>query len=146
MVETPRSGPVVSRGRPFQKGNPGRPRGARHKTTVLAEKLMQKDAKAIVETVLTAARNGDMTAAKIVLDRISPAPRDRSIRFAMPAVSTADDIASAMSAILGAIAAGDLTPIEGQAVASLLEGFRKTLELAQLEARIVALESRETTR
>ena len=37
MVETPRNGRVVSRGRPFAKGNPGRPRGARHKTTVLAE-------------------------------------------------------------------------------------------------------------
>jgi hypothetical protein len=134
------------RGRPFKKGNPGRPRGARHKTTVLAERLMQADTKAIVETVLTAARNGDMTAARLVLDRIAPASRDRSIRFAMPAVSTADDIASAMSAILATVASGDLTPIEGQAVASLLDGFRKTLELAQLEARIAALENRETTR
>jgi hypothetical protein len=145
-AETPRNNRVVSRGRPFAKGNPGRPRGSRHKVTLLTEKLMQADAKAIVETVLTAARAGDMTAARIVLDRIAPASRDRSIRFAMPPVSTADDTASAMSAILAAVASGDLTPIEGQAVASLLEGFRKTLELAQLEQRILALESRETTR
>jgi len=51
-----------------------------------------------------------------------------------------------MSSILAAVASGDLTPIEGQAVAALLEAFRKTLELAQLEQRIAALENRETRR
>ncbi len=54
-----------------QSGNPaGKPKGARHKTT-----LMQDDAERIVNAVITAACNGDMTAAKIILDRICP-PRE----------------------------------------------------------------------
>ena len=45
----------------FKKGNPaGNPRGARHKATLLAERLMQDDVEKIVNAVLTAARNGDM--------------------------------------------------------------------------------------
>ena len=44
----------------------GKPKGARHKTTLLAERLMQDDVEKIVNAVLTAARNGDMMAAKII--------------------------------------------------------------------------------
>jgi hypothetical protein len=50
-------------------GNPaGKPKGARHRTTLLAERLMQDDVKEIVNAVLAAARNGDMMAAKIILE------------------------------------------------------------------------------
>jgi hypothetical protein len=54
-----------------QSGNPaGKPKGARHKTTLLAERLMQDDVEKIVNAVLIAARNGDMMAAKIIPLRI----------------------------------------------------------------------------
>ncbi len=53
---TPRNNGPTTRGRPFAQGNPGRPKGARHRTTLLAEKLMQSDAKAIVEAVLASRR------------------------------------------------------------------------------------------
>jgi hypothetical protein len=35
-------------GRPFAKGNPGRPKGARHKATVAAEALLDGEAEALV--------------------------------------------------------------------------------------------------
>jgi hypothetical protein len=53
-------------------GNPrGRPKGARHRATILAEQLMQGDAEDVVRAVIAAAKGGDMTAAKIILDRRS---------------------------------------------------------------------------
>jgi len=62
---TENTGPNL--GHRFQKGesgNPaGKPKGARHKTTLLAERLMQDDVEKIVNAVLTAARNGNMLAA-----------------------------------------------------------------------------------
>jgi hypothetical protein len=67
------------RGAPFQKGqsgNPsGKPPGIRNKTTMLAEKLMQDDARDIVRVVLEAAKGGDMTAARLILERIAPVRR-----------------------------------------------------------------------
>jgi len=55
------------RGRPFRQGvsdNPaGKPRGARHRVTLLAERMMQDDAADVVCAVLTAAKAGDMVAA-----------------------------------------------------------------------------------
>ena len=52
------------------------------------------------------------------------------------------DASNAMAAVLDATAAGDLTPGEGAAVAALVEQYRKTLELTELEARIAALQAR----
>ena len=134
------------RGKPFPKGrsgNPrGKPKGARHKTTLLAEKLMQDDAENIVNAVLTAARDGDMTAARIVLDRILPARRDNPVTFALPKIMRPADAVAASAAILSAVADGRLTPGEALEVSKLIEGFVKTLEVAELEERLAELEVR----
>ena len=134
------------RGKPFPKGrsgNPrGKPKGARHKTTLLAEKLMQDDAENIVNAVLTAARAGDMTAAKIVLDRIAPARRDSPVPFTLPKIKRPADAVAASAAILAAVADGRLTPGEALEVSKLIEGFVKTLEVAELEERLNELEER----
>jgi hypothetical protein len=94
-----------------QSGNPaGKPIGARHKTTLMAERLMQEDAGKIVNAVITAAINGDMMAAKIILDRIAPVRRSNS--FALPAIECREDKLPARTAILEAVANGLLTPSE----------------------------------
>ena len=144
MTETT-GGQQRGRFQPGQSGNPaGRPKGARHKTTLLAEKLMQDDAKAIVEAVLTAAKGGDMTAARIVLDRIAPARRDNTVSFELPAIETAADATKATGAILAAVSEGELTPGEGVEVARLVDVAVRTIETTELEARIAALEQRTT--
>lgn len=86
---------------------------------------MQDDAKEIVRAVVTAAKGGDMVAAKIVLDRISPARKGRPLRFEMPEARTADDVATALASVVGAMADGELTPDEAALVASVLEVRRK---------------------
>jgi len=136
----------MQRGKPFPKGksgNPrGKPKGARHKTTLLAEKLMQDDAENIVNAVLTAARSGDMTAARIVLDRIAPARRDNPVAFALPKIKRPADAVAASVAVLSAVADGRLTPGEALEVSKLIEGFVKALEVAELEQRLNELEER----
>ena len=73
------------RGRPFepgQSGNPrGKPRGTRHRVTLLAEKLMADDTEAVMRAVIDAAKGGDMTAARLILDRIAPARKGCPISF-----------------------------------------------------------------
>ncbi|MCC3246763.1 DUF5681 domain-containing protein [Methylocystis sp. WRRC1] len=134
------------RGKPFEKGksgNPaGKPKGARHKTTLLAEKLMQDDAENIVNAVLKAAHNGDMTAARIVLDRIAPPRRDNLVRFTLPKIERASDAATASAAILDAVAEGELTPAEAGEIVKLIEGFVKTLELTEIDERLKRLEGK----
>ena len=57
-------------------------------------------------------------------------------------MATAADAAKAMADVIGAVAAGELTPAQGVAVAGLVETFRRTLELSEIEARLSALEAR----
>jgi hypothetical protein len=129
---------------PGQSGNPaGKPRGARHKTTLLAEKLMQDDADGVVKRVIEAAKGGDMTAARIVLDRIAPARRDSPVTIALPKIESAADAAKAMAAILAAVASGAVTPSEADQVAKIVAAFVSTLESSEFEARLRALEKRE---
>ncbi len=52
----------------------------------------------------------------------------------------AADIPQAMGAILASVAAGELSPSEGTAVAGLVELNRRALETSELEQRIAALE------
>ena len=64
----------------------GRPKGAKNKLTLVTEALekklvksagglMLREAQEILETVAERAKNGDMTAAKLILDRILPVKR-----------------------------------------------------------------------
>jgi hypothetical protein len=130
---------------PGQSGNPaGKPRGARHKTTLLAEKLMQDDAADVVKKVIEVAKGGDMTAARIVLDRIAPARRDSPVTIALPKIESAADAAKAMAAILSAVASGAVTPSEADQVAKIVAAFVSTLEASEFEARLRALEERAT--
>ena len=63
-------------GKPFRKGtsgNPaGKPKGTRNKATVLLEAISDDDLSAIVKELVTKAKSGDLTAIKILLDRLIP--------------------------------------------------------------------------
>jgi hypothetical protein len=132
------------RGRPFergQSGNPaGKPPGARHRITVLAETLMADDAEAVVRAVVDAAKGGDMTAARLILDRISPPRRGCPVSFKLPTVDTAADVSKALGAVMASLACGELTPDEATAISGVIETKRKAIETQELESRIVALE------
>ncbi len=103
---------------------------------MLAEKLMQGDVENIVNAVLTAARGGDMTAARIVLDRIAPARKGCPVEFDLPAIEEPRDLIATIKAVVSAMAAGELTPDEASAVAAVLEIKRRTIETVGIERRM----------
>ena len=68
---TPRKNASKTRGKPFQPGNPGRPKGARHKTTLAIETLLDGEAESLTRKAIEMAKGGDMTALRLCLDRIA---------------------------------------------------------------------------
>ncbi len=138
----PRKNAKKTRGRPFQKGNPGRPQGARNKVTLAVEKLLDGEAETLTRKAIKKAKDGDMQALKMCMERICPPRKDRPVSFDLPAAETAGDVMKAMSAILRAVAAGDLTPEDGKAVAALLESQRRAVETTDIEDRLSRLEER----
>lgn len=124
----------------FSKGNPGRPKGSRNKTTQVVEALLDGEAEALTRCAVEKALEGDTTALRLCLARIAPPTKDAPVQFSLPKMETARDAATAASAVLRAVSEGDLTPTEGAHVMQLVETYRRTLELSDVEARIVALE------
>jgi hypothetical protein len=57
-----------------------------------------------------------------------------------PARPCASDAAQAAGAVLWAVSEGELTPSEGAQVMGLIDSFRRTLEVTELDARAAALE------
>jgi hypothetical protein len=135
-----------TRGRPFEPGNPGRPLGARNRASVILDWIGAEAASDILQAVIEQAKDGDVAAAKIVLDRLWPPPKGRALAFELPAVAGLADIKNAHTAILVAVATGSVTPDEASTVASVLESSRRAIETVELEARVTALEARSQTR
>lgn len=124
----------------FGPGNPGKPKGTRHKATRAALALLEGEADALTRQAVTLALEGDTTALRLCLERIAPPKRDAPVTFDLPPMQSAADAAKAAGAVLDAVALGDLTPTEGAHVMSLIETYRRTLETTELEARVAALE------
>lgn len=132
------------RGRPFPKGTSGNPAGklpgTKHHATRLAEHLMEGAAESVVQAVLAAAQAGDMTAARLVMERIAPVRKGRPVLLPLPAVNTAGDVLAALGATIKAMGDGVVTPDEAATVAGVLEVKRRTIETVEIERRIAALE------
>jgi hypothetical protein len=86
--KTPKATPRSQRAaawKPGQSGNPKRrPVRARNKTTVAVEGLLAGEAEAITRKVVAMAKRGNITAIRLVLDRISPPRKDRPVPFKLP--------------------------------------------------------------
>lgn len=131
-------------GSPFQPGNRfgrGRPQGSRNKATIVLQEMLEGHGEAITRKCALLALQGDPTSMRLCMERLIPPRKDHPVKFKLPGVTTAAEVAEAVGAVLRGVAGGQLTPAEGQMIAAILEGRRKVIETEEHEARIFALES-----
>ena len=132
------------RGKPFKpgkSGNPdGRPRGSRNATTLALESLLDGQATALTQKAINLALTGDMAALRLCLDRILPPRKDRPVSFELPPIKSAQDAAATVSAVLAAVASGELTPADAGEISKLIEAYVKAFETAELAERLERLE------
>lgn len=142
MANPPRKNAGKTRGRPFPKGNPGRPKGAQNRTTRLIEALLEGEAEAIGRTCIERAKAGDPVALRLAMERISPLGRGRPVHFTMPPLWTTADLPKALGAVLMATSSGEITPEEAVSIAQVVEIRRKSVETLEIEQRLASLEAR----
>ncbi len=137
--------PEQVRGRPFPKGRSGNPAGrrfgSRNKATMAALELLADEAEALTRKAVEAALAGDPTAMRLCLERILP--RERAVKFALPPIKSAADVARAMGAVTAALAGGLITPGEAQAIARVVTTFVQTIETSDFDQRLQMLEDRQ---
>lgn len=141
-MTSPRNPRANTRGKPFQPGNPGKPRGARSRVTRAMEELLEGQHVALTQVAIDKALDGDTVALRLCLDRLAPPRKDAPIAIELPAVASAADAVTASAAVLAAVAAGECTPDEGGRVMALLTAHKAIVEAGDLERRITALETK----
>ncbi len=124
-----------------ETGNPkGRSKGSRNKATLAALALLEGDLEAITQVCVDKAKEGDMMAVKLILDKVIPNAKERRLSVKLPQVEGVANIPAVLAAVLESVSNGELTPGEGQTITAMLETYRKGVELNDIEARLKALE------
>jgi hypothetical protein len=156
LEEAPGAAPVLGpsaehaaqkRGRPFepgQSGNPnGRPKGARNSVTRALEALIDGQGEALGAKAVEKALDGDSPMLRALLSTLVAPRRERTVEFELPKIESAADARKASSAVISACAAGELSPHEATEIMGLISTHVRTIEVAELEARLTALEKRQ---
>ena len=105
---------------PGKSGNPaGKPAGARNKTTLAVEALLEGEAEGLTRKAIELAKAGDMQALRLCLDRIAPARKDRYVPIDLPRLDSAADAVKASAVIVAALSAGELSPSEASELSKL---------------------------
>ena len=122
---------------PFCAGNKlgGKPLGARNKTTLMLESLGADNAEEITRVVIEEARKGDMTAAKMILDRMWPVPKPSTYvtRKWLADVHTQSDINRVMTEVLNDMGNGIISLEEGEQLTKVIEKKAQSIQSCMQE-------------
>lgn len=125
-----------SRGR-WQKGQSGNS-GGRGSTESELRKKLNKGADDAIKTVLAAAKEGDLTACRLILERCVPV-RKAQIEPVNFLCDTTDFSQAAMS-VVSAISQGQVSPDVGAVILTGIGNALKIKEVDELERRLAQLE------
>jgi hypothetical protein len=125
-VDSSRKNAAKTRGRPFVKGNPGRPRGALNRATLAAQALLDGKAETITSKLIELAEAGDIFAIKLCMDRLVPPRKELPVEFTLPSLQTPADLTAAMAAIIRAVADGKILLSQALDFVKLLHLYSQT--------------------
>jgi hypothetical protein len=124
-----------------QSGNPsGKPKGCRNANTILFDELLKDNARELIVKAIGMAKDGDGPALRLCIERLAPPRKDRPVCFELPRMTESKDAVTASSAIVAAVSAGELTPMEASELGKLVESYARTLQAVEFEERLSKLE------
>jgi hypothetical protein len=129
---------------PKDKG--GRPKAETIALTKAArarfDTLAAESIEAVFQAVLTAAtQDGDMAAAKLLIDRVIPSRRGAPVSFHIRPLKTPEDCALAYADLLDDVGAGRLTPDEAQTISAIVAKLAELFPSIELAAEIEGLKA-----
>ena len=125
-----------------QSGNAaGRPKGSKNARTLLIESL-GAGLPDLLEVTRQAALGGDMTAMRLLLDRALPMTKQVNDTVDLPGLLEADSLTGKATAVLNAIASGELPPDIGSSLVTAINSTARVAELDALAARLSQVEEK----
>lgn len=124
--------------KPGESGNPqGRPAGQTPGAKIRA--AIEKESSEILAAVIIAAKNGDMAAARMLMDRIVPPLKPTTAAVQLPG-TISQSLAAQGASVISATLSGSLPPDSAQQLLSALAAQARITEVTELVSRIEALE------
>ena len=125
--------------KPGQSGNPaGRPKGKPSKVVELRAAIEAR-ADEVLQSVINAAIMGDMTACKMLLDRITPTLKPQAPVITLDSFKPDDSLLQQCVALLAAIVSGQLNPDTGKTLMDMVKTKAEMGEIAELSAQVAEL-------
>jgi hypothetical protein len=125
------------RGRPFEKGNPGRPVGSKNRKTQLTSEQQDR----LLGVAYELACEGEPQLLKHFLTGFLP--KDRLIHLDFdPIGAFVGEAADSIAAIMKAVCSGQITPHEGTTLAALATQYSRALEIAEAIKRLDLIEAK----
>lgn len=130
-----------------QSGNPaGRPRGARNRKTIMLQSMLEDDGEAIVQKAMDMAKQGNLSAVRLCLERLLPKRTHEPVQCELPPIGKAADAVTAMAGIAAGVAAGELVPDEAADLAKVVAGCVRALLVHGLDERLTRVEAAQAGR
>lgn len=125
----------------WRAGQSGNPRGRRPGSGAVAKlrAAIAEHVPTIIERLTAAALQGDVSAARLLLERVIPPLK--AAEEAASLVLPDGTLTEQGRAVLGAVAAGELAPGQGAALLGAIGTLARVVEVDELERRIEALEA-----
>ena len=121
-----------------QSGNPaGRPSGISN--AALLRRAIEGHLPKILKTLIAAAEQGDVPAARLLMDRALPPLK--AIDLPAPVGLPDGDLSAQARAVLRAVAEQRCTPDEAQRLVAAMAAAAKVVEITEIEQRVAALEA-----
>lgn len=102
-----------------------------------------KDIKAIIDTTIKLAMDGEGWAAMAIINRLWPVPRGRLLHFTLPPITSMEHVAAALNGLLQAVAAGALTIPEANELSAMIERQANVLKMSDVEKRLLVIEAKQ---
>lgn len=123
----------------WEKGTSGNPRGRPpHPVAARFRGVVEPQMDAVIAAMLTAAKSGDVQAARLLIERIIPALKP--IPPTTPFRLDGDSLTAQAQAVLAAVAGGSIAVPDAKALIDSLATLARITEIDELEKRITALE------
>lgn len=126
---------------PGHSGNPaGRPKGARNRTTLLAEALLDGEGEALCRKAIDRALAGDTAMARFLIGRLCPASADQPVALGL-APGEEKDPDAVLTRTLRLVADGEITPKQGLQIARFVAILARLRHEARKVSRRLAEQS-----
>lgn len=120
--------------------SPGRPRGPSASEQV--RDLIEPHKAEIIAKAVQLAKMGDPTSIKVCLERLAPIPRPEDEKVVVPGLKDALTLKDKATAILAAVADGQISATAGDKLLRMLDTYGKAVVLDEHERRLRAIEGK----